>query len=269
MDKSLDNVRYAEELMHLFPDMLFLNVVRDPRAQVASMNRAIIHDFDTTLNAMEWVEAHRIGRELLAKYPDRVLTIRYEDFLDDQEAVLRKVCAFFGIDFLPGMLDVSRSPEALQISQLSALWSSNCSGPIAANKDKFKTQLSAEEIEMIETLAQDHMRYYGYEFMTIAQAAMPDTETLRAARIHSETCRQRAWSDLEQNNYRDFVLRRFRADYLCKVRSNLEQIRALALAAKGSAGRSVATRSAVAKGGVAGRKPATHAARTTPSTKAA
>ena len=39
MDKSLDNVHYADELISLFDDLLFLNVVRDPRAQVSSINR--------------------------------------------------------------------------------------------------------------------------------------------------------------------------------------------------------------------------------------
>jgi len=34
MDKSLDNVHYAEELISLFPEMRFLNVIRDPRAQI-------------------------------------------------------------------------------------------------------------------------------------------------------------------------------------------------------------------------------------------
>jgi hypothetical protein len=223
MDKSLDSVHYAKELIELFPDMLFLNVVRDPRAQVASMNRAIIHDFDTTLNAREWVDAQHLGRSLARKYPDRVLTIRYEDFLSDQEKTLRKVSTFFGIDYLPEMLDVSRSSEAQQIAQLSALWESNTSAPIAANRDKFKTQLSMDEICTIETLAQDHMRYYGYEFMTAANAVFPDAASLSDARERSENCRRTAWRELEQNNYRDFVLRRFRADYLGKVRSHLAQ----------------------------------------------
>jgi hypothetical protein len=77
MDKSLDSVHYADELMRLFPDMLFLNVVRDPRAQVASMNRAIIHDFDSALNARTWVRAHDAARALLERFPERVLTMRY------------------------------------------------------------------------------------------------------------------------------------------------------------------------------------------------
>jgi hypothetical protein len=216
-------VHYAQELIELFPDFLFLNVVRDPRAQVASMNRAIIHDFDTMLNAREWVKAHDVGRAIADKYPDRVLTIRYEDFLSDQETTLRKVCSFFGIEYLAQMLDVSTSQEARQISQLSALWESNSSAPISANRDKFKTQLSATEIGIIETLARDHMCHYGYEFMTDAHSSLPDEVAVREARARSDASRRQAWCELEQKNYRDYVLRRFRADYLVELRNHLTQ----------------------------------------------
>ncbi len=55
-----------------------------------------------------------------------MLTIRYEDFLSDQGATLQRVCAFFGIDYLPRMLDVSASPEARYISQRSSSWTPDC-----------------------------------------------------------------------------------------------------------------------------------------------
>lgn len=232
MDKSLDSVHYAGELMALFPDMLFLNVVRDPRAQVASMNRAIIHDFDTALNAMTWVEAHRAGRALAERHPERVLTLRYEDFLADQERTLRRICEFTGLAFLPGMLDVAGSQEAQQLSKMSDLWASNCFAPIPANKDKFKSQLSAGEIEIIETLAADAMRHYGYEFMTGARAALPNPAVCAQ---RSAQGRQQAWDRLERDNFRDHALRRFRADYLARVGDNLRrqaQQRAQAAAAQ-------------------------------------
>ena len=222
MDKSLDSVHYADELMRLFPDMLFLNVVRDPRGQVASMNRAIIHDFDSTLNARTWVQAHDAARTLLERYPERALTIRYEDFLTDQEGTLRRICSFVGIEFLPQMLDVAHSPEARKISRLSALWSSNCFAPIPANADKFKQQLSLDDIRVIETLTRDYMRTYGYELMTAADAVITDA-TFEAAQARSHGARQAAWQDLEQANFRDYVLRKARADYLAQVRTRLEQ----------------------------------------------
>ena len=96
----------------------------------------------------------------------------------------------------------------------------SCFAPVAANKDKFKAQLTTDEIELIETLAQDHMAQYGYERMTEAHATITD-DTWNAARKHSDLGRQTAWTELEQNNYRDFILRRFRSDYLNRVRHSV------------------------------------------------
>lgn len=225
MDKSLDSVRYAEELFDLFPDMLLLNVVRDPRAQVASMNRAIIHDYDSTLNALTWLDAQQIAHGLIARYPDKVLTIRFEDFLSNQEAVLKKICQFFGIAFLPEMLDISLSNEAQQISQLSALWESNCFPPVMANKDKFKQQLSLAEIEVIETLTKEMMVLYGYELMTAANADIPN-QYLIQARENSSLARAKTWETLRVNNFKDYILRRFRADYLAGLNDRLPQLQA-------------------------------------------
>jgi len=222
MDKSLDSVHYADELMRLFPDMLFLNVVRDPRAQIASMNKAIIHDFDTLLNAHTWLDAHRAADRVIAQHPQRTLTIRYEDFLADEAAVLKSICEFFDIEFLPSMLDVARSKEAQQISRMSALWSSNCFAPIAANIDKYKSVLSMQDIAIIETLTGEYMRRYGYERTTDTAAAI-DSTALERARHASDLGRSRAWEALERTNFRDFALRQHRADYLASVRTRVER----------------------------------------------
>lgn len=220
MDKSLDNVYYASELIDLFDDLLFLNVVRDPRAQVNSINRAIIHDFDPILNTISWVKAHEVAKTLATKYPHRVLTIRYEDFLNHQEAVLRRICQFFGIEFLDSMLDVSASKEAKNIAVLSALWETNTSAPIPAYIDKFKKSLSTEEIEQIETIAGDYMDYYGYEKMTSATANITK-ETLENAQKRSEYKKIQAWIDLKIKDPRDYQLRKFRGDYIEMVKQRL------------------------------------------------
>lgn len=226
MDKSLDCVCYADELLRLFPNMRFLNVVRDPRAQIASINRAIIHDFDTVLNVRIWLAAYKAADRLLAEHPDKVLTIRYEDFLLDQQTVLRQVCDFFGIAFLPQMLDIGSSTEAAKIAQLSSLWSSNHFPPIAAHADKFKQQLSMREIEIIETACRDYMERYGYTMLTAAQLPLSD-ELIKAAEIRSLKARAQAWGDLRRDNYRDYILRQCRADYLAGIRRRLQRDRQL------------------------------------------
>ena len=222
MDKSLDSVHYVDDLMRLFPDMLFLNVVRDPRAQIASMNKAIIHDFDTLLNAQTWVEAHRAADAIIKEYPQRTLTIRYEDFLADEEGVLKKVCEFFGIEFLPEMLDVSHSQEAQRISRMSALWSSNRFPPIMTNIDKYKKALSMEEIATIEGMTGEYMKRYGYERVTDPSAPF-DKSLLEEARERSKKARTEAWHELKHNNFRDYALRCHRAEYLASVRARMQQ----------------------------------------------
>ena len=220
MDKSLDSVHYAKELISLFDDMLFLNVVRDPRAQVSSINRAIIHDFDVLLNTQIWVKAHDAGRALAAAYPEKVLTIRYEDFIQNQSAVLQRVCEFLGIPYSESMLDVSRSHEAQGLAVLSNLWASNSSAPIAANVDKFKLSLSPEEIQLIETLSADHMSYYGYERMT--EGAIPITDSMiAAAKQRSMQGKRTAWETMKGKDPKDYQLRKFRADYLDMLKHKL------------------------------------------------
>jgi sulfotransferase family protein len=222
MDKSLDNVHYADDLISLFPDLRFLNVVRDPRAQISSMTRAIIHDFDPLLNALTWTKAYEAAARLEQKYPQKVLTIRFEDFLADQQTVLRQVCGFFGIAFLPTMLDVSSSQEARKISGRSALWESNAAAPIAANADKFKKSLSMEDIEVIETIAGKHMERYGYEKMTKGAAKITPQKVM-AARRRSEKNKKLAWEALKSKDYRDYRLRLFRSDYIEMVKKRLLQ----------------------------------------------
>ena len=221
MDKSLDSVFYAEELIRINSNMLFLNVVRDPRAQISSMNKAIIYDFNTLLNAQRWVKAYKKSREIAQKYPERTLTIRFEDFVVHQEEVLRRICDFVGISFIPDMIKISRSKEATEISRLSNLWKNNGFDPIVSNINKFTERLSYDDIMLIETLAGELMDYYGYERMTTGGAQVTP-ELYEQATEENILNKQQAWTTLAQQNHFDYTLRRFRADYLAMIRQRLE-----------------------------------------------
>ena len=101
--------------------MLFLNVVYNSLAYVNSINRAIVHDYDPMLNTIFWIKAHEQVRKIAEKHPDCILTIRYENFLTDQEVVPHRICQFFGIEFLDSIMDVGNSQEIKDISVLSTL----------------------------------------------------------------------------------------------------------------------------------------------------
>lgn len=219
MDKSLDSVHYAAEQLEIVPDLRFVNVVRDPRAQVNSMNKAIIHDFDTTLNALTWVAAHDAAFELTQRHPDRVLTIRFEDFVVNAESVLQILCDFLEIEYLPDMLHGGNSDEARSLSRRSALWENNSNPLNPAVIEKYAGALSLEEVEIIETLASSHMERYGYHAITPQSAK--SGEGLSQALQRSERRKVEAWERLRTTNRQDYQLRKYRAWYINAVRGRL------------------------------------------------
>ncbi|NBC97307.1 MAG: hypothetical protein GVY27_13255 [Deinococcus-Thermus bacterium] len=89
-------------------DGRFVHLVRDGRAVAASMIRK-------GMCPSMWAAARTIVHELrrherlLRRYRrDRVLTVRYETLVADPETELRRICAFAGLDFEPGMLEFHR-----------------------------------------------------------------------------------------------------------------------------------------------------------------
>lgn len=226
MDKSLESVHYAEELIAQIPGMRFLHVVRDPRAQVASLNKSIILHFDTLLNAQLWRDNHLLARQLIERHPDRVLTLRFEDFIRDQETELRRVCEFLDLTFAPEMLDVANSDEAKRISTISSLWESNASRPLSSNIDKFRRTLTPEQIDVIEAITGDLMDAYGYERLSSASSVDVDQAAIQAAHERSEVERKAAWERLRVQDPQDYQLRQFRSDYLAMLKARFERQRA-------------------------------------------
>lgn len=212
MDKSQDSVAAYQELISLFPDMLFLDVVRDPRAQVSSMNRSIIYDFDTLLNTKRWVESRRWVDKIYETHPEKIMTVRYEDFVMNQEDVLGRICVFFGIAYTPSIADIGRSADAAVMSSLSPLWETNASPPDASKIDRYTRHLSLAEIEHIENATLPWMRRFGYNPMTPSVRIMK--YSLTEAIERSDLRKKEAWKRLEKTHARDYILRLARARLL-------------------------------------------------------
>lgn len=212
MDKSQDSAQYYEEYIRLFPDILFLDVVRDPRGQISSMNRAIIYDFDTLLNTNRWIEARKTADEIRERYPDKILTVRYEDFILSEETVLHRICNFLHIPFDARMMEIKASQEAQQMSALSPLWETNASLPARSVIHKFRLYLSPEEIEAIETLTLPWMKRLHYTTVTPHIHAFPYTE--ETAHRRHEDRKKEAWEALHQSHIQDYILRKKRAWYI-------------------------------------------------------
>ena len=140
MDKSQDSVCDWRTWMELYPDIKFLDVVRDPRAQISSMNDAIIYDYDTCLNTQRWLKARNYAEEIRREFPGNILTIRFEDFIMEEEETLKKISEFFGVGFVKPT--IQESEEAFKMANRSPLWASNSSEPDPTMFKKYQKKLS-------------------------------------------------------------------------------------------------------------------------------
>lgn len=79
-------------------------LIRDGRAVYYSMRK---RNFDRLFSLNSWYTHFRRALPLIERLvaPGDVLTVKYEDLARSPERELRRICAFAGLDFEPGMLD--------------------------------------------------------------------------------------------------------------------------------------------------------------------
>ena len=124
----MQNLRLLERL---FPDALFVHLIRDGRTQrcrfsrcraSSSRRRGCIRVRRPTSHASG---ARRLwpARRLGGRVGPRYIEVRYEDLVENVEAVLRRICEFAGLDFEPAMadyagnVDVSGKPHQQRLLQ--------------------------------------------------------------------------------------------------------------------------------------------------------
>jgi hypothetical protein len=105
-----------------------------------------------------------------------VFTVRYEDLVEQPEAVLRRVCEHSSLNYEDELLEFH---EGADESAPHLQWMQNLNQPLSTrNVDKWKEQLSSDEIFYIEVVAGSALEEYGYE-------ALSDLNKLQEARVQA------------------------------------------------------------------------------------
>jgi hypothetical protein len=166
-DKTPLFVLHLPLLAELFPEAVFVHMVRDGRNVVLSRvetawgtNR---FDFET----LQWRSQVERGRaDGSARGPDRYLEIRYEDLVADPEATARRVCALAALDFDPAMLTYYEHAETILDHQPFPEEHRNLARPPTAGLRDWSTELTPDRVELFEQLAGDTLTRFGYSRTT-------------------------------------------------------------------------------------------------------
>jgi hypothetical protein len=181
-EKTPENVLIFPELMEIFPGACFINIIRDPRAVIASMlkvgRRALqkgVRTQNFTHNvraAIAYIErCYRTAIRAAEIAPQRVLNLSYEQLVTEPEKMTREICRFLNIDWDARMLKPGGKKhlgeKAITVKS-DEIWYQKdkyYSNPDAKHIDKWKTVLNPFQQVLICLAFKNHpaLTSYGYE----------------------------------------------------------------------------------------------------------
>ncbi len=180
-DKRPTYAARIEAVWDLFPNAHFVNVIRDPRACVASIRKLGWYGGHIAPAVELWersVTAVDSWRGRLAK--DQLLDVRFEDLLADPADTLTELTSFAGLAADGGAVEqMLRYHERREVR--SERYHANLSRPPDPSRvDAWRDELDMEEIAFVEHAAASIMRRQGYE--PVADGVSPPTQLVRELR---------------------------------------------------------------------------------------
>jgi hypothetical protein len=172
LEKTPTHIWHHRLIKRLYPDALFLNIVRDPRAVVASMLAANKEGWgvwspDNVITAARvWRDCARIGQRELTAYGGNALEIRYEDLHADPDRTLGRIWSWLGIAPMP--YDSARfSIDGVKAASLSRPetdpnWDNRANFFRRGRTDGWAEELTSEDIAIIEGIAGQFFYDLGY-----------------------------------------------------------------------------------------------------------
>lgn len=155
-EKTPDHAMHAETLCSWYPDCRIIHLLRDPRDVVASLVRMPWGSNSAMANARRWVNC--TTGALQCQDRDNYLRLRYEDLVEDPQRELETICRFLGEKYSDAMLVPDEDAKA------DRWWFERAQGKVTKNRHgKWREELTSAQVAIVEHIAGDHMRRFGYE----------------------------------------------------------------------------------------------------------
>lgn len=182
-DKTPGYTMYMGPISRTLPEARFVHVIRDGRAVALSRMRTLaLRPVEMSKVANRWQKRVRKARAK-GDQLDHYLEIRYEALVREPEATLRQVCEFIELDWDPALLDYHRRSEE-RLAELDrdipawgkklprsaesrmALHQQTTKPPDPARIDRWRDELSAEDVATFEQVAGGLLTELDYELAT-------------------------------------------------------------------------------------------------------
>ena len=160
-DKRPAYYQEVDLLLRLFPDAQIVHIVRDGRANVASLKKMPWWPFDSIGSMAAWSQAEYCSRRNAKRLPGDVFHVmRYESLVADPETELRELCDFLGEDFHPAMLEPS---EVREVVPEKKTWHEGLKRSVNTDRvESWRKDLDPWEIGLMETVLRRKLKRWDY-----------------------------------------------------------------------------------------------------------
>lgn len=165
--KSMANVHFIPEIEAAGLHPFYLHLYRDGRDAALSFRKAIIGEKHFFNIAAQWADEQRKALEFTKKYaPNRTISVKYEDLLASPELELKKICSTLDTEYSPEALNYHSSTEAQSVAKAGEMWANVVKPVLKDNKEKFRSQMTEEDLLVFESVAGDVLKELGYSLVT-------------------------------------------------------------------------------------------------------
>ncbi|MCG8305794.1 MAG: sulfotransferase [Cytophagales bacterium] len=160
--KSMHNVYYADLMESIRP--FYIHLVRDGRDVAASFRKTVVGEMHPYFIGRQWKKDQEFSNRLIEKIGrERAIRIHYEDLIEHPEDVMKSICRLLNVTYDTKVLDFYNSKESNLTAVAGKMWSNLKKPIIRDNTKKYKSELTAEEIRIFESVAAGILTEYGYE----------------------------------------------------------------------------------------------------------
>ena len=177
-EKSLGNVFYIKELNNLYPNAIFIHIIRDPRAALLSYYRKKFAGAANCLpelsrrnirffahSAIRWrrrLSFVNTAQNLLGS--NTIIQLKFNDLVTEPEKELSRICSHIKIEFEPKMMDASRRKEDSVILKNAhgAYAHKNLNQPINPKRADAGKELPGWASYIVEKYTADNLMSLGF-----------------------------------------------------------------------------------------------------------
>lgn len=157
--------RFLPFILTWFPGSKIVYLVRDPRDMALSWKNAPALRGGVVRAANIWKIDQLAGLDVVNSLNDsnQIHVLRYETLIADTERELRRLTSFLGIRFEQSMLQFYELPATGSSADSAAEWKNLAKPLMKNNYNKYKSELSQDEIAFVEEQCREIMPLFNYQ----------------------------------------------------------------------------------------------------------